>query len=355
MDDKEKRHQVEDREWLSEDIRMKIPKKSDDRCVWCGKKVFFSYGGTVDHFIPLKKGGTNDFVNLVLMCKDCNEKKKSYVTPVSLCGKYLVEPYYKELEDHVDNYLQEFNYVSRGNLMAFDMYELYLIPEVLYERMSRFKKGKKAQKAIEYKQSPYLLKRAYPEDIDSVYSYFIKYLKKYDSLDSEQSALENIKFWMRFGAVYYIEAKGEIQVMSSMVVNKHGYISINLFTYYSTPLATTLTRGVVKCLAENISKEHNLPYTPVSLNILANDTTSYRVHEDSLSAEFNGFRCSLYKLHDFDFRGSAEEGEKNLTGFLSNFTDIEDQIKDYFRINKLAKLTWMADEILERAPEGKIS
>ena len=41
-------------------------------CVYCGKP-----GQTIDHFIPLKRGGTNDFENLVIACSGCNASKQA--------------------------------------------------------------------------------------------------------------------------------------------------------------------------------------------------------------------------------------------------------------------------------------
>ena len=41
-------------------------------CVYCGTAP----STTVDHRIPLSKGGSNDYTNLVGACSACNSKKK---------------------------------------------------------------------------------------------------------------------------------------------------------------------------------------------------------------------------------------------------------------------------------------
>ncbi len=48
-------------------------------CYYCGRKVPPSEL-TMDHKIPLSRGGTSDRSNIVPACKECNNKKK-YLLP----------------------------------------------------------------------------------------------------------------------------------------------------------------------------------------------------------------------------------------------------------------------------------
>ena len=48
-------------------------------CHYCGKKVGRE-NLTMDHVIPVSRGGTSTKGNCVPCCKDCNNKKK-YLTP----------------------------------------------------------------------------------------------------------------------------------------------------------------------------------------------------------------------------------------------------------------------------------
>jgi hypothetical protein len=51
-----------------------VYKKSEGHCKLCGN--FVSYEDfTIDHIIPLAKGGTNDINNLQCACKVCNNIK----------------------------------------------------------------------------------------------------------------------------------------------------------------------------------------------------------------------------------------------------------------------------------------
>jgi 5-methylcytosine-specific restriction endonuclease McrA len=50
-------------------------KRSSGICHYC-KQVFFPKDLTMDHIIPLARGGKSEKFNLVPCCKDCNTKKR---------------------------------------------------------------------------------------------------------------------------------------------------------------------------------------------------------------------------------------------------------------------------------------
>ena len=51
-------------------------KTSSGTCYYCGKKVGYA-NLTMDHIIPLSRGGRSTKDNLVPCCKTCNTRKKS--------------------------------------------------------------------------------------------------------------------------------------------------------------------------------------------------------------------------------------------------------------------------------------
>ena len=68
-----------------EQLRSKRNKKSnreirrellveDPYCYYCGCRLGLD-DSTLDHTIPLSKGGTNEWSNLVLACYECNQDK----------------------------------------------------------------------------------------------------------------------------------------------------------------------------------------------------------------------------------------------------------------------------------------
>lgn len=52
-------------------IRLRILQRDLWECYWCGMDA-----NTVDHIIPVAKGGSDDLENLVAACKRCNSAKQ---------------------------------------------------------------------------------------------------------------------------------------------------------------------------------------------------------------------------------------------------------------------------------------
>lgn len=63
------------RKIFSSEIRNEVYARTEGRCALCGKFVRFDQF-TVDHIVPLAKGGTNDIENLQCTCKHCNAMKQ---------------------------------------------------------------------------------------------------------------------------------------------------------------------------------------------------------------------------------------------------------------------------------------
>jgi 5-methylcytosine-specific restriction endonuclease McrA len=53
---------------------------NDGKCHYCGM-VVGPKGLTMDHIVPLSRGGKSKKGNIVAACKDCNNKKK-YLLPI---------------------------------------------------------------------------------------------------------------------------------------------------------------------------------------------------------------------------------------------------------------------------------
>ena len=54
-----------------------VYERTQGKCALCGKFVRFDQF-TIDHIIPLAKGGTNDRNNLQCTCKRCNAMKQDF-------------------------------------------------------------------------------------------------------------------------------------------------------------------------------------------------------------------------------------------------------------------------------------
>ena len=67
-----------DNEWRK--VRLEILKRDRWTCYLCGKQPLEGADATVDHVVPLSKGGSaNDPSNLTSACRRCNSAKKDRV------------------------------------------------------------------------------------------------------------------------------------------------------------------------------------------------------------------------------------------------------------------------------------
>ncbi len=66
-------YKVADRSQIPEWIKTRIL-NSDPHCKWCGATLT-RHTATIEHVVPLSKGGTNDQHNLALACAACNHDR----------------------------------------------------------------------------------------------------------------------------------------------------------------------------------------------------------------------------------------------------------------------------------------
>lgn len=73
MKEKEKARRLKNSTWW-------LNKKQKGICYYCGKKVGRT-SLTMDHIVPLSRGGKSKKGNIVAACKECNNRKK-YLLPI---------------------------------------------------------------------------------------------------------------------------------------------------------------------------------------------------------------------------------------------------------------------------------
>lgn len=67
-----------DKKHLNKEFDTLVKNKLEDqkyKCVYCGVDIRENY--SIDHIVPLSKGGTNDIDNIDLVCKPCNTRKST--------------------------------------------------------------------------------------------------------------------------------------------------------------------------------------------------------------------------------------------------------------------------------------
>ena len=332
------REKITERDNLTYDEVLDIAKKSHDRCCHCGKLAYFGGDATVDHFIPISKGGTNRKLNLVMLCKSCNKKKSDRIVYPKTYLPYL-DP--KELEDltgYFDSYIKSFEYVSRKNLLALDEYLVNLMPDVhgLNGKKGKFKTAVPTMK--------FVLERVNGRseelggNIDLVKKYYREYLKKLKMDDS--TADKQIDFWYRFGCLYYIGTATEIKCLFAVTIKSVpeivGYegipfvTNIAVFSKYaniqSYVIATYISSQIVFWLQE----EQDIKKMPAILQFYKNDPFAYKIASERGKAciEEEGKMISRYNIYSItvdDIDASNESTNK----FFSTFNDVTAEATKY--------------------------
>jgi HNH endonuclease. len=351
------REKLFDRDVFSYDEKAEIARKSNNRCCHCGRTVFTGYGATVDHFVPLHKGGTNRNINLIMLCEDCNKEKDDKIMDVSYC-KYLKDKYKQELDGYLNSYIISFDYINRNCMFACDEYSILLLQERNYV-MTR--KNKKLAKKYDQLGTKYLFKKAFWSDFDKLCEYFKKYCKKYDCFGSDDAVKINISFWLQFGCIYYIERQGEIVLMNVFTI-KHVtemdryqdfeyVLNMYCFSYYSSENAFGLVVNSVTELSRFILAEQRLGFLPVNFLMLKDDKLfsavvayltkgSFKVNE-----AINGFSavpCIVLSKEKWKtsqngkepgLESITEEDSRKLVKFFNHFSACNTSVAEYFKSN----------------------
>ena len=66
------------------ELRATVWDRSDGRCHYCGKLPHPIRDFTVDHVVPISRGGNNDPRNLVACCVRCNSSKGARLAPIAM-------------------------------------------------------------------------------------------------------------------------------------------------------------------------------------------------------------------------------------------------------------------------------
>ena len=353
------RQQIVTRDNFSYEEKQRILLKSNNRCCHCGKECYIGFGATIDHFIPLSEGGTNQDINTIMLCEKCNMEKNSKILNPNYYLEFLNEKHKKALCGYVNSYIHSFEYISRHNLLAFDEYPFcFSIVDGL-----RKKTVDKYNRDSEYRipvpmRVVRTIKRARTADVPKITQYYIKYLKKYDSFLDEESAWLNVEFWMKFGCIYYIEKCGEITVMSAIIMkDTTGYtvendiiknaLSISLFPYYNNQATYEAARIMIAIIQREIMKEREIRQLPYKLQFIRNDP----MHKSMLlwpkDRADTPFVCCAY------ITGPEDESEQlipidedeHYQKFVDCFTPVHDELKRWCREHP--SVAWMETEVID--------
>ena len=288
-------------------------------------KLVHGKNATLDHFIPLSRGGINQRLNIVPLCKKCNKEKSNKVVGTWWL-KYLNKKDLKILSDYVDSYIGSFDYLTRGNLLAYDMYgmRIYMGPELVTKNKA------KREKIMEYASKEYMLERIRgDEETEEASLFYIDYLKKYDILENEGKARKEIDFWGCFGAIYCLrDREGKIQVLIPITMaedsKKEHRLLMWIFAAKSDRVTGTCVHNVQNFFSERLMSEQNLPYIRSEAVIPSEDNAKKYLEGVDLG-DFCVKRLMLakdiYADHndeDVPFYKKFHDVRKHLDGFFAN-------------------------------------
>ncbi len=263
------REKIVERTNFTNEEKEDVLKKSGGICAHCGKPIYIGYQFSVDHYIPLTKGGVNRSYNLVPLCKECNKKKDDKIFEPEEYLPYLKEKPMEQLKGYYESYVKSFNFVSRNNYLALDSFTVSTYVPIRSMMYSK--------KPVQVK---YTAKRAEYCDLDKLYEYYVEILKKHGVFCGAEYAKENLQFWFEKGCIYFIEKNGDIKVMVAFDVLE-GLASQNygidkcieefIFPKYSTYSAISLTESMLLEIPRRIAEEQKLGVLPLIISGIKND------------------------------------------------------------------------------------
>lgn len=266
----EERKKIEERKWFTPSEKKFIKSKSNGVCSHCGKPLSDDF--TVEHVIPLSKGGSNEIENIVALCLDCNTKKDSYIYHPMDYYKYLLPNYLDELIKGQAKYYAKFDWLSPNSLLPEDIREFKVDVLIKHDGLKSHKR-KNQSVLVPAMTSSIFLKKAVYSDLDEIYKFYLKYAYKYiepDSLDGvEKTAKVEISDWFDNGAIYYLVDKmNEIKVV--LPIKFCGYCD----DYEKVRSSASKQDGVVPTFETPIVIKEGINYTVATIKaytyILAN-------------------------------------------------------------------------------------
>lgn len=194
------REKIEERKNISKELKMKALAKSNGRCCHCGKELT-EKTATIEHFIPLSKGGKNIPINLICSCDDCNRSKDNFIVrPHEYC-KFVNGPTLIELNSLYEAYLSDSQWLTAKNYAKEDYFTIqYMIP--LKSMQGNKSKTPKDYRCVTMFAATAVVKKASYEDLKEVEDFTLKYHDKY-GLGSEDVS-QTISDIFKTGAIYLL-------------------------------------------------------------------------------------------------------------------------------------------------------
>lgn len=115
------RKRVESRIRMTPIRREQLLSKCGGRCCHCGCELTLGDNFSIEHVIPLNKGGSNDFRNTVALCKPCNLEKGDDIVGADFYS-YAPKLILEEISQLMDEYYENNDWLTATNVFKHDRY-----------------------------------------------------------------------------------------------------------------------------------------------------------------------------------------------------------------------------------------
>lgn len=111
---------------LGPDIRRRVLRDSCNRCAHCNKLLRGENEKeyTIEHVVPLRKGGSNNTRNLIALCYECNQEKKDDIIAPEEYYTFAPEWKLREICETFNTYLKDVDWLAYDTLFKLDRFEL---------------------------------------------------------------------------------------------------------------------------------------------------------------------------------------------------------------------------------------
>ncbi len=105
-------------------MKEQLLNETGGKCAHCGTPLNRYTNLTIDHVIPLNKGGTNGTQNLTVLCKACNEQKSDMILPPMSWYPFLSSKRRKALTEILHKYMKDTDYLAEDCLVPIDAFRI---------------------------------------------------------------------------------------------------------------------------------------------------------------------------------------------------------------------------------------
>ena len=209
-----KREAIDKRRKYSLKQKEYILSKTGGKCAHCGKPLTISTMQK-DHSIPWSKGGPSNVENIVPLCEECNTDKADKIYPPEKYFFYVKKPILRKMQEYFSKYLENVDYLYKGNLFPMDYLSYTNFVPLLVKR-----KVVQVPKEVVYRKAVY-------SDLNRIYNFFIEYNNKYplfqNSEDDKKEIWDSLSYTFTYGTILYTEkSNGDLAcvILASMELDQ---------------------------------------------------------------------------------------------------------------------------------------